>query len=175
MIIQVDITKDMLEEAEHMTAENKAMFGIGCTHRKDFKRQKLTGFLAEVAINRSFPDLSYSDKLAVDFKYKGYTFDSKAQGCNSKPLNYYNATLYEEKKKRDTDFYIFNRVKNDSSCVWICGIISKQRFFNIAKLKKAGTKCNNFTYNQSRYEIQYEDLTDLREALNLLKSNKTEE
>ena len=75
----------------------------------------------------------------------------------------------------DTDFYIFNRVKNDSSCVWICGIISKQRFFNIAKLKKAGTKCNNFTYNQSRYEIQYEDLTDLREALNLLKSNKTEE
>ena len=59
MIIQVDITKDILEEAEHMTAENKAMFGIGGTHRKDVKRQKLTGFLAEVAINRSFPDLSY--------------------------------------------------------------------------------------------------------------------
>ena len=38
MIIQVDITKDMLEEAEHMTAENKAMFGIGGTHRKDVKR-----------------------------------------------------------------------------------------------------------------------------------------
>ena len=172
MIIEVDITKDMLEEAEYMAAENKAMFGIGNTHRKDVKRQKLTGFLAEVAINKTFPELAYSDKLAVDFKYKGYTFDSKAQGCNTKPLNDYNATLYEEQKKRDTDFYIFNRVKNDSSRVWICGIISKLRFFNIAKLRKAGTKCSNFTYNESRYEIQYKDLTDLREGLSMLKSSR---
>ena len=49
----------------------------------------------------------------------------------------------------------------DFSIAWICGIISKVKFFQVAKLKEAGTKTNNFTYDQSRYEVQYKDLGDM--------------
>jgi hypothetical protein len=44
---------------------------------------------------------------------------------------------------------------------WICGIISKKKFFQIAKLKEAGHQTNNFIYDQSRYEVQYKDLGDI--------------
>ena len=76
-------------------------------------------------------------------------------------LCHYNATLYEEQKDRQADYYIFSRVKNDFTVVWICGIASKKKFFKIATLKKAGTKNNIFTYDQSRYETQYKDLGDM--------------
>ena len=41
-------------------------------------------------------------------------------------------------------------------------MISKERFFKIATLQKAGTKTNNFTYDQARYEVQYKDLGSLQ-------------
>jgi hypothetical protein len=97
----------------------------------------------------------------VDFLLDDSTIDSKAQGCNSKPLDFYSATLYEEQKNRDADYYIFSRVQNDFSKAWICGIASNKKFFQIATLKHAGTKTNNFTYDQSRYEVQYNQLGDM--------------
>jgi len=165
-MIEVNVTQDMLKEAKRRAKEAVNRFGVGGTHRTHSSRQKITGFLAEVCINNVFPDIKYSGELNVDFYFQSMSIDSKAQGCNTKPLDYYSATLYEEQRKRHTDYYIFNRVKNDFSKVWICGIISKERFFKLAELKKAGTKTNNFTYEQARYEIQYKDLDCLESFVN---------
>jgi len=164
-MIEVDVTPSMLKEAKRRTAEAIKRFGKsggGRTHRTHSSRQKTTGFLAEVCINHVFPEIEYSGELNVDFYFQSISIDAKAQGCNSKPLSYYSATLYEEQKKRHADYYIFKRVKNDFSKVWICGIISKENFFKIAKLQKAGTKTNNFTYDQARYEIEYKYLNCLK-------------
>jgi hypothetical protein len=161
-MIEVDVTQGILQEAERRTSEAAKRFGDNGTHRLSSDRQKLTGYLAEVCINHKFPEIKYSDDLNVDFYFNSTSLDAKSQGCNSKPLDYYSATLYEEQKKRHADYYIFNRVKNDFSKVWICGIISKEKFFKIAKLQEAGTKTNNFTYDQARYEIQYKDLSCLK-------------
>ena len=68
-------------------------------------------------------------------------------------------------KNRDTDYYIFSRVKNDFSQAWICGVASKKKFFQIATLKEAGTKTNNFTYDQSRYEVSYDKLGNLNDFI----------
>jgi len=161
-MIEVKVTPEIWEEAKRRTSEAAERFGDRGTHRLNSDRQKTTGYLAEVCINHEFPNIKYSDDLNVDFHFNSMSLDAKSQGCNSKPLGYYSATLYEEQKKRSADYYIFNRVKNDFSKVWICGVISKERFFQIAKLKKAGTKTNNFTYDQSRYEIEYKDLDNLQ-------------
>jgi hypothetical protein len=125
----------------------------------------MTGYLAEVCIKNTFSALQYSDNFAVDFIYNGASLDSKAQGCNSKPLIAYAATLYEEQKSRNADYYIFSRVKNDFTICWICGIISKVKFFKIAQLRPAGSVTSNFTYDQSRYEIKYKDLKGVDEFL----------
>ena len=164
-MIEVKITPKILQEAEERNKKYHLLFGNSGTHRSDKQRQRMTGYLAEVSIHNIFPSFKYSENYVVDFIRQNNTFDSKAQGCNTKPLNYFSATLYEEQKHRNVDYYIFSRVKNDFSIVWICGIISKKKFFRIADLKKSGTKTSNFVYDQSRYEIEYSKLGNIQDFI----------
>jgi hypothetical protein len=159
--IDIKITKNIFDKAQQRNEKYKSKYGNTGTHRINKDRQRMTGYLAEACIVDRFPQIKYSINDIVDFNIGGLTIDSKAQGCNSKPLSNYVATLYEEQKNRSADFYIFSRIKNDFSTAWICGIISKSKFFDEAKLISAGTKNNNFTYDQSRYEIQYNNLENL--------------
>lgn len=160
-IISINITQKIFDQAQQRNEKYKAKYGNCGTHRINKDRQRMTGYLAEACIIDKFPQIQYSENDIVDFFIGNISIDSKAQGCNSKPLNSYVATLYEEQKNRPVDFYIFSRVKNDFSVAWICGIISKTKFFELSKLIPAGTKNNNFTYDQSRYEIQYNQLEDI--------------
>jgi hypothetical protein len=164
-IIAINITNKLYTEAEQRNREYYDKFGHAGTHRTNKYRQRMTGYLAEVCIKDTFPAINYSDNFIVDFVYNGATLDSKAQGCNGQPLATYAATLYEEQKNRDTDYYIFSRVKNDFTKCWICGIISKVKFFKIAQLKPAGSITNNFIYDQGRYEITYKDLKGIDEFI----------
>lgn len=160
-IICVPITDSIYQEASDRNLKYQKKFGNSGTHRINKDRQRMTGYLAESCIRNTFSYLEYSELDEVDFLINNISIDSKAQGCNSKPLDYYSATLYEEQKNRKADYYIFSRVKNDFSMAWICGIISKSKFFELSKLIPAGTKNNNFIYDQSRYEIQYSQLEDI--------------
>lgn len=161
-LITVNITSPIYAEASKRNAEYQKRFGNIGTHRLNKDRQRMTGYLAEASIRSVFPVFAYSDNDIVDFIFDSITIDSKAQGCNSKPLPHYSATLYEEQQKRDVDYYIFSRVKNDFKIAWICGIISKDKFFEISKLIPAGTANNNFVYDQSRYEISYNQLDSIQ-------------
>ncbi|MFN9957399.1 MAG: hypothetical protein ACK55I_30200 [bacterium] len=160
-IIPVKITKQIFDEATNRNIKYKNKFGNIGTHRINKDRQRMTGYLAEACIRSLYPEIKYSDSDVVDFILNDITLDSKAQGCNSKPLDYFSATLYEEQKSRNTDYYIFSRVKNDFTIAWICGIISQSKFFDLAKFAPAGTQTNNFTYDQGRYEIPYKDLDNI--------------
>ena len=160
-MIEVIITPEILTEAKKRDEEYFNRFGHSGTHRTNKERQRMTGYLAEACIHHTFPQIQYSEDYLVDFILDSNTIDSKAQGCNSKPLDFYSATLYEEQKNRDADYYIFSRVQNDFAVAWICGIASKTKFFQIATLKEAGHKTNNFTYDQSRYELEYKKLGDM--------------
>lgn len=171
-VIEVKITDTILKEAESRNQTYYKKFGNTGTHRVDQDRQRMTGYLAEACIHHTFPEIEYSDNYLVDFLLDSTTIDSKAQGCNTKPLDFYSATLYEEQRNRDTDYYIFSRVKNDFTVAWICGIASKVKFFQIATLKEAGHRTNNFIYDQSRYEVQYKNLGDMYDFLDWYNSSK---
>lgn len=157
--IEFMVTDTSMHEAQ---SRNKVFFekyGNLGTHRTNVDKQRMTGYLAEIAIKSTFPHLDYSKDDRVDFWFRNkISFDSKSQGCNVLPMTDYAATLYEEQKKREVDFYIFSRVKNDFSKVWILGIISKKQYLEKSKLMPAGTKTNNFTYNNSRFELPIKDL-----------------
>lgn len=153
--VTVHITEEMRAEAEKRNQIFYEKYGNAGTHRTDKSRQRMTGYLAEMAVKTVFPKLEFSSNPQYDFVHLGKTFDVKAQGCNSEPGINFVGTLYEEQRFRDVNFYIFTRVKNDSSRVWIAGFITKDKFLQTAKLIPAGTKNNNFTYDQSRYEIEY--------------------
>jgi len=155
--IEVSISGEMLKEAEDRNRIFFKKYGNIGTNRKDKENQRITGYLAEIAIKNTFDKLSYSETDDVDFtsKSKKITFDSKAQGCNGKPRIDYVGTLYETQAKRNCDILIFSRVKNTHDKVWITGFVPKSEFLKISKLIPKGTKNNNFTYDESRYEIEY--------------------
>jgi hypothetical protein len=169
-VLTINITPEIYQEAEKRNLSYKKRYGNTGTHRLNKDRQRMTGYLAEASIRSYFPKLNYSDNDNVDFIIDSITIDSKAQGCNTKPLDNYVGTLYEEQKARDVDYYVFSRIKNDFSIAWICGAISKKDFFDLSTLVKAGTTNNNFTYDQSRYEIQYNKLIDIKSFLNQIGS-----
>jgi|SRR6056300_1684032 hypothetical protein len=171
-MIEVTITENIMSEAKKRNEAFYRKFGHSGTHRLNKNRQRMTGYLAEACIANLFPEIKYSEDYLVDFMLDENSIDSKAQGCNSKPLDYYSATLYEEQKNRDTNYYIFSRVKNDFSKAWICGVISKEKFFKIATLKNAGHQTNNFVYDQSRYEVQYRCLGNVYDFLQWHKTNR---
>jgi len=159
--IEVNITNEMLEEAKSRNESFKNKYGSNGTHRTNKENQRIVGYLAEVAINKCFKSVEYvvgDDNIDFISKNKKVTLDSKAQGCNGMPKIDYVATLYEEQNKRPVDMYIFSRVKNDFTKVWICGFISKKDYIKYAKLMPKGTKNNNFTYDNSRYELEYSKL-----------------
>ena len=157
--IEFCLDNDLIEEANQRNQEFYKKYGNMGTHRTNVDKQRMTGYLAEIAIKRSFIHLDYSKSDKVDFVYKDrVTFDSKSQGCNVCPLPNYAATIYEEQKTREVDFYIFSRVKNDFTKVWILGVIPKKQYFEKSTLMPAGTKTNNFVYNNSRYELEISSL-----------------
>lgn len=156
--VEVAITKEMLAEARKRDKAFKEKYGNSGTFRTDKKDQRMTGYVAEIAIKSVYPELEFSPDDHIDFTYKNMTFDSKAQGCKTPPLKNYSATLYENQKGRKVDFYIFNRVREDMKMVWIGGIIAKEAYLKAAILRPKGYKCNNFTYDQARYEMPYSDL-----------------
>lgn len=154
--LEVDTDRAMIQRAKERDKSFQSKYGSSGTHRTDKSRQRITGYLAEEAIKFVFPELAFSDNDEVDFVYEDKTFDSKAQGCNTPPAMDYDGTVYEEQKKREVNFYIFSRVSNDSKKVWIAGIICKAKFFETAKLLKAGSANMNFRIDQSRYSLPYE-------------------
>lgn len=164
-MIEVIITPKMIQEAEYRNSQFYKKYKNLGTHRIDKKRQRITGYLAEIAIKSIFPNFEYSLSDDVDFILNKKTFDVKAQGCNTKPKDNYVGTLYQEQDTREVDYYIFTRVKNDSSVVWIMGFISKTDFLKKAILVEKGFENNNFIYDQSRYEIEYKELINLNNIL----------
>lgn len=156
--VEVNVTQEMRDDAEKRNKTFYKKLGNAGTHRTDKGRQRTTGYVAEMAVAHVFPKLKFSEDPTIDFTFNDITFDVKAQGCNGAPAPNFVGTLYEEQRDRNVDFYIFTRVKNDFTKVWIAGFISKDQFLSMAKLIPAGTSNNNFTYDQSRYEIEYSRL-----------------
>jgi hypothetical protein len=156
--IEVDVTSDMIEKTESRNETFFKRLGNTGTHRIGHTRQRVTGYLAEMAVKEIYPKLEFSQDPNIDFVFGKITFDVKAQGCNSEPMSNYVGTLYEEQASRAVDLYVFTRVRNDSKKVWVTGLISKPHFFDLAKLVPAGKVNNNFKYDQSRYEIEYNKL-----------------
>lgn len=160
-ILEVIITPEMIKEAEERNEIFEKRFGKYGTHRTEqsWKKIRITGYLAEVAIKHTVKKLDYSDDVKYDFKSpKQKTFDSKSQGCNFKPHIDYIGTLYEDQQNREVDFYIFSRIKNDLSLAWICGFIPKEEYFQKAEFITKGTKVKNITYDTSRFALEYKHL-----------------
>jgi hypothetical protein len=158
-IIDVFVTQEMIKEAEarieYFDKKYKHKNGVG-TYRKE-KNQKMTGYLAEAAVNHKFDKLKYytEDDDRHDFISKaGITFNVKSLGCKCRPKPNFVANVYTD-GKYFSEWYIFARVKYDFSVVWIAGIIPKDEFLKKAVIREKGYQGANFVYREPRFELEF--------------------
>lgn len=163
--LRVKVTPDILDEATKRNKQFYGSFGNSGTHRMDKDNQRITGYLAEVAIKHSIPTLSYSTDIAYDFVNQiGRTFESKSQSGSSAPMPYFTATTYPE-QQLPCNFLIFSRVLNDLSKVYICGFISVPEYKRIRQWIEPNTPNNNFVYKEPRWGIQLEQLRNINQLM----------
>lgn len=156
--IEVKITPEMIEEAEERNKTKKAIYGTLKTRRTKSTRARMTGFIGEVAAKKVFQKLSYSDENDVDLVSKDnkITFDVKSNGGNTNPQLTHCATIYE--KNYPCGVYIFAKVLNDFSKLWITGFIPKQELVEKVKLVPKGTVRIGYVCEDDRYELEYSHL-----------------
>lgn len=84
----------------------------------------MTGFLAEIAFERTFPKAKYvgDSSYTHDYVLKGKTIDVKAKACTGRPMLHYNAMVLPKKDGSvPADIYFFARVHKNLTKVWLCG------------------------------------------------------
>ena len=102
---------------------------------------------------------TYDYDLIVD----GYKIDVKTTkvGVNVTPLPYYAAKVCNFNTGQKCDFYLFVDALDDLSKCWLCGYISKEKYYQIADFRKKGEKERSFTYRATCYTTRIDNLNPL--------------
>jgi hypothetical protein len=108
------------------------------------------GFAGEEIVKAYLPFIQPAPKTNKQyFNYdfflpNGKKLDVKSKGNNRfRPTTNFDCTIPLSQKEQKTDFYIFTRVSPDLDVGWICGIISKKKFYDVAQIRKKGENYNN--------------------------------
>ena len=174
--IEIPITQDIMEEAAERDRINREKYGRIKTRRVDKPFQRMIGYIAEVAVKRTFDKLSYSDNNHYDFtgkiKDRELTFDSKANSCKSVPRVDYDASIYDEGNFK-SDIYIISRVMyirefNQYLKLWITGFITQKDFINKREFVEKGTQRYGYVCDDDRFEIKYTSLHKPKDLIDIL-------
>lgn len=110
----------------------------------------IAGFAGEEIVKAYMPFLKKPAINSVDMYNcdfilpNGVKIDVKSKGnCKFAPRQDYDCTIPMNQKNQKTDFLLFTRISSDLDCGWICGIIKKSNFLQIATVRKAGSPYNN--------------------------------
>jgi len=168
-MIQLDIEKPMIQRAKKASETNYAIHGSkGTLLVKKERKIRACGYVAEEMVAQTFPRLTKVESPHFDFEYKSFKFEVKGIGCNQEPEPHWEATVMEYQKDRKATHFIFNRIRNDFKVGWVLGFVSKEDFYDQARLAEKGTKNQNFTYDNDRHCIEIRLLSQPDEMDDLL-------
>lgn len=117
----------------------------------------MTGFLGEVAFEKTYPQFAYvgDNSFTHDYVYKGLKVDVKAKRCTSRPMLDYNASVVETKFSNfKADIYYFMRVHENLQKVWLCGWCPKKTIIHPRRFAKKGdVDADGFRFKCDGYNI----------------------
>lgn len=171
---KIRFEKWMIKEALRKADE------LGCINNSITKgRGNLTGYLSEIALSEYLKCKNVScdegvDKYDYDLIKNGVKIDVKTKRRTVDPKDYYEVSIAETSKHQKTDFYAFtsitfrekrgtgrNRKYFGIESIWLCGFISKNKYFRLAKHLKAGDidESNGFTVHSNMYNLPISELS----------------
>lgn len=127
----------------------------------------LAGFLGEVILAELLEAQhanTYDSDLRLD---NGKTIDVKTKRTRCKPLDHYECSVAAYNTKQRCDFYAFCRVNNEMDTLWFLGMIEKNRYFEMSRFLKKGTRDgdNGFIVKADCYNITIKALWEEFKAL----------
>lgn len=120
----------------------------------------LAGFIGEVVLSDL---LGWTQANTYDYDLitpEGHTVDVKTKRTKVAPKPYYECSVAAYNTRQNCDFYAFCRVDNGFEKLWFLGIIEKQKYFQNARLLRAGDKDgdNGFIVHADCYNMAIGDL-----------------
>lgn len=97
----------------------------------------IAGFLGEIVCAEYF-GAEIKDTYDYDLLKDELRIDVKTKRCNSEPKSNYFCSVADYNTKQDCHVYLFCRVLNDLSKVWILGWEYKDEFYRKATFSKKG-------------------------------------
>jgi hypothetical protein len=159
-MIEVQITKDMLYEAQEKASE------LGILNHSILKgKGNFTGFLGE-QIALQVLGGEWCNTYNYDIILDGKRIDVKTKQTTVKPLPHYECSVAAYNTKQDCDEYAFVRVLKDYTVGWFLGSISKKEYFEMARFLRKGDidPSNDFTVRADCYNLSIDSLGDTYET-----------
>lgn len=159
-MIEVQITKDMLYEAQDKASE----LGI-LNHSILMGKGNFTGFLGEQVALKVLGG-EWCNTYNYDIILDGKRIDVKTKQTTVKPLPHYECSVAAYNTKQDCDEYAFVRVLKDYTVGWFLGSIPKKEYFEKARFLRKGDidPSNDFTVRADCYNLSIDSLGDTYET-----------
>lgn len=147
-MIEIIISEEQIKRAKELYDFNKL--------KNSFTKgeSQIYGALGEIV----FIDYYSIDKNAhvgakdYDFFYRNSKVEIKTKKTSIQPLPYYLCSIPMTSAHQECDQYVFIRILNDMSKAWICGWITKSKFFTDGFYGKKDTldptSDNNFLFKE---------------------------
>lgn len=123
--VEIVVTREMKRVAEKRSAELQNLRG-SITKGEG----SLAGCICEEACKIVIPELEEDYCKDHDFIYHEATFDSKALRCAFKPPLRYEMSVSTWARHQECDYYVFSRILEDYSRLWIVGFMEREEFYD---------------------------------------------
>ena len=128
-------------------------------------RGNIIGFLGEIVVYDFMKKINANTHLTNTYDYdilydNKIKLDVKSKRCTTTPKDYYECSVANYNTTQECDAYVFTRILENLSTVWILGYINTTEYYNKAKFLKQGEidPDNNYRVRSDCYNLAIRDL-----------------
>ena len=173
--IEVELKDEWKIKVRNFVNDN-LNFVCNTTNTEIKSDQDYIGFLGQSSVGITINGMTIDDTLTskpngdegIDITINGVKYDVKTRGCNYYPQSNYSVLVKVTDIENHplTDGFIFVAFMRDESKVIITGYITKEKFLQVARLRKQGEYSEvGFQFKVDNYECHISDLNNTKELL----------
>lgn len=156
-MIKIKVQKEELEEA----TQRFKFYNLSKSVSKGYSQ--LHGALGEVVCRNYYANNGAhavdSPDTGADLIINGLRIDVKTRKCNSEPKPHYNAGVFASTYEQTSDYFLFTRILNNFSIVWILGFYATKAFLRDATLcRKGQVEFGSWRYPEDCYNLPISSL-----------------
>lgn len=155
-MIEINVTQAVLKQAAINAQE------LGPLRNDTTGDNVMSNFIGEIVVAQ-FLGASINNTSDYDLLLNNTKINVKAKRTSIPPRPHYECSMVAHDIRKQCDWYVFVRVRNDNYKAWIVGYLPKEEYFKTATLLKKGETdpSGNFTVKADCYNVAISSLRSL--------------